>query len=857
MWAYRILLRFYPSSFRAEYGDEMAAVFAARLEDAGSVGARMRLWVEAVHDVLRHAVPLHMDQLRQDLRWTVRTLVRSPGFALTVVVVAGLGIGANTAVFTTADRVLLRPLPYEEPDRLVRLWERVPGYTRMEASPANYRDWREAATSFEGVEAYNSRSANLVGAGEPVRLQGAALSAGLLAMLGVRPVAGRLFEADEDVDGAPGVVLLSWRAWQRDFGGDARIVGRRILLDDEPHAVIGVLPRAFAFPTAAVDFWTTQRFGAQAFEDRDNNYLYVLARLRPGVTLEQARTEMGAIATRLEASYPVENAATGVTVHRLRDGLPWQTRLLLVGLFGASLCILLVACVNVANLFLARALERREELAVRSWLGAGRGRLVRQLLTESLVLALAGGAVGVALAYACLPMLGRLVPESLPMDTALALDLRVLLFAAGLTAVTGIGFGTVPALRAGGMAAAQLRAGRSGQRDRLGATLVMVEVAASVVLLVAAGLFLRALDEVRSTDPGFRTEGVVTLRTWLAWPRYAETSTRVAFYSRVLDEVRALPGVTHAAYTSFLPMVMGGGIWPVTVPGQDADPARRSAASLRFVTPDYFATLGIPLRQGRDIRDGDTREASFVAVVSESFARRYWPDMDPIGRTFELAFFERTVVGVVGDVRVRGLEQESEPQVYVSYQQVPDGGVPFYAPKDLAVRSSGDPLALVPALRRIVREADAEQPVTDVRLLDEVVALDTAPRRLQARALGAFAAVAFLLAAIGIHGLLSLTASQRSREIGVRMALGAQRHSILTMVLRDAMRLAVPGVLIGGVLGYVAGRSMSAILAGVRPGDALTFGAAIGIAFVMTVVGGLPPALRAARLDPNSVIREG
>jgi predicted permease len=569
---------------------------------------------------------------------------------------------------------------------------------------------------------------------------------------------------------------------------------------------------------------------------------------------------MGVVAGQLERQYP-ENKQTTAAVNLLRDELSQQSRLLLLALSGAAICVLLIACANLANLLLARGLARQRELAVRAAMGAGRERLVRQLVTESLVLALAGGALGVLVAAAAVPLLARLVPASLPIAQAPSIDLRVLIFAGLVSGLTGIGFGVLPALRACRQSDfSALREGTragGGHKERLRSALVVAEVTASVVLLVSAGLLVRALWRIEATDPGFHTEGVLTLRTALPLPKYNETARRAGFYTQVLSAVRTLPGVSSAAYISFLPMVMRGGIWPVAVDGKQPELGRSGShtASLRFVTPGFFATLGITLHRGRDVGESDSIDAPFAAVVSESFVRRYWPDQDPLGRHFKMAFHDRMVVGVVGDIRVRGLERNSEPQVYLPYRQVQDGWLAFYTPKDLVIRSATGPGTLLPAVRQIIRAADAEQPVSDVRTMADIVEEQTASRAAQVRVLGAFAAIAFLLAGVGIHGLLSFAVSRRRQEIGVRIALGAQPGEIVKMIVRQGALLAGAGIVPGIVLAYAAGRAMEGLLAGVRPGDALTFASAIGLCVLMTVLGSLVPALRAVRIDPIAAIR--
>ena len=861
MWAYRALLRLLPASFRAEYGDEMTAVVAARRREAAGPLGRAAAGAAAILDVFSTSARVHADILRQDLHFAARSLRRTPAFSLTVVGVAALGIGATTATFTVTDHVLMRPLPFQEPERLVKLWQdqSARGCSRVELSPANYRDWKRMATSFTRMGAYRTTSVNLLGDGEPERLDGAAVTADLLPLLGVRPLLGRVFHDADDQEGAPGTVLLGHSLWRARYGGDPTVVGRTLRLDGEPHVVIGVMPAHFHFPTRDVEVWTPMRFDEAAYEDRGNLFLRVVARLRPGAAREEAEAEMDVVAARLERAYPDANAHTGATVVALDDEVPDQGRLLLFALLGAGACVLLVAATNLAGLLLARGVARRQEMAVRAALGAGRERLVRQLLTESLALAAVGGVCGVALAAAATPLVSRLVPNALPIPAVPAMDLRVLGFAAAVTLLTGLAFGVLPARWGLGDASTGMREGArsgvGGRREAFRTVLVVAEVTLSVVLLVTCGLLLRALLRVRDVDPGFRTEGVLTLRTALPFPKYAATARRTSFYDQVLDGVRTLPGVTGAGYISFLPMTMRGGIWPVEIEGRPAERGREETISLRFATPGLFAALGIPVRAGRDLAPSDTLEAPAVAVVSASFASRSWPGQDPLGRRFRLAEEDFTVAGVVGDVRVRGLERPSEPQVYLSPRQVPNGAMSFYVPKDLVVHTDGDPALLAPAVRRILAEADPQQPVSDVRLLSEVVALDTAPRAVQVRVLSAFAGTAVLLAAIGIHGLLAFAVQSRTQEIGVRMALGARRADILGMVLRSGVLLSAAGVAAGLAAAYAAGRALESILFGVSPRDLATFAAAGAVALAAALLGSLPPALRAARVDPLDAMR--
>jgi len=865
MRVYRLLLRLYPASFRNEYGGEMQRIFLRRRQQASGIGLAA-LMLGAIGEVLVNAVAAHLDILRQDLSYTARMMRRSPGFAFTAVIIVALGIGATTAAFSVTDFVLIRPLPFHEPDRLIKISEKTPGYTVMELSPPNYRDWKAAATSFESMGVYRGAALTVTGSGEPRRWAGAAVDADLLKTLRVAPLIGRSFTDADDRAGAPGTVLLSYRLWQTEFGGDPNVIGRMLTFDAVPYTVIGVMPREFHFPGSDSLFWITTRFTERDYQQsqRTNNYIDAVGRLRPGVALEQATTEMVMIAARLEQQFPKENKDTSATLSELAKEVSVRSRLLLIALSGAAACVLLIACANLANLLLARALNRRRELAVRTAIGAGRERLVRQLMTESLLLAGVGGVIGIAVAVVSVPMLSQLVPATLPIAESPTVDLRVLLVAIGLTALTGIGFGLAPVLRVGSSPDLDgLREGArsgGGAKERLRSALVVVEIVASVVLLVSAGLLIRALLTVQAIDPGFQAEGVLTMRAELPMPDYRRVLTREAFYSRVTQEARALPGVRSAAFVSFLPISrFRGGIWPVMVTG-DADAASdiRSAtnvAAIRYVTPGYFGTMGIPMRRGRDISDADTTTRQFVAVVSESFVKRYWPGADPIGRHFTFAFADREVVGVAGDVRFRGLERRSELQVYLSSQQVADGAITFYAPQSLAVRTTADPERLAPAVRDIIRRADPKLPITELSTLTDMIDLETSSRSVQVRVLAAFALIAFVLAAIGIHGLLSFAVSQRTTEIGVRMALGARAADIVAMVLKRYAVLALVGVVVGVALAYAAGRSMQALLAGVEPADAMTLAGAVALSALMTMIGGLAPTLRAMRVDPITALR--
>jgi predicted permease len=853
---YRMLLYFYPVSFRAEYGRELCAAFEREHGGRHGVGA-LTTFVAALGDVVPNAFAVHWDILRQDLRYMLRAIRQAPGFAITAVLVVALGVGANTAAFSVADFVLIRPLPFPHPERLVKLWETTPGYDQMELSPGNYRDWKADAKSFAAMGAYTTTAVNLTGTGEPQRLQTAPVTSDLFAVLGVRPLIGRWFNAADTV--AAQSVILSYDLWQTQFGGDTRVLGQHVELDGTSNTVIGVMPPEFRFPTRDVALWTPLAFSDSALIERTDNYLEVVGRLRDGATLDGARAELSVIATRLRHDFPTENEGTGSYLNALRDDLSARSRLLLLALCGAALCILLLACANLANLLLARAVSREREIAVRAALGAGRERLVRQLVTESIVLALVGGVVGLAVAGVAVPGLARLVPDDLPIGQAPTLDLRVLLFAAVTIAITGLGFGIVPALRAGGARGlAGLRDGAragGGRRQRTRGILVAIEVMASVVLLVSSGLLVRAMWRLQSVQTGFVADSVITLRTALPMPRYATAQAREPFFTRVLSDIRSLPGVTSAAYVSGLPMVMKGGVWGVALKGRAVIRDRSNSASLRFITPQYFTTLRIPIREGRDVSETDRTGRPYVAVVSESFAKRFWPNEDPIGKRFDAALHEREVVGVVGDVRVRGLEQQSEPQLYIPYLQADSGVLTYYTPKDLVIRTASSPAVLLPRIRQIIRAADPSQPISNVQTMQEVVASQTASRMGQLRVLGILAAIALLLAAVGIHGLLSFTVSRRTQEIGVRVALGAHSGQIMTMVVREGLLLCLAGVVPGLAIAYIAGRGMQALLVGVQPSDPIALGVAVGATCLTALLGCARPALRAARVDPSEALR--
>jgi predicted permease len=859
MKLYRALLRLYPRSFRADYKAELLRTFELNTRGQPAIASA----IAAVMDVVPNALAAHGELLRQDLAYAARAFSRTPAFSITAILVVALGVGANTAALTLADYTFLRPFPYAESDRLVRFYQ-ADGedmWNYGDVSPATYRDWKEQQRSFSAMGVYSWRSANLVSESEPRRVSLVSTTADVFPLLGVRPLAGRTISAEDTVAGQ--TIVLSYGLWQTQFGGDQNIVGKFVRLDGVPHNVIGVMPASFRFPQSNVDGWVPLVFTPSSYEDRNNRFLFGIAHLRPGATTEQARLDLNAISKRVAQQYGDQlSYRTGSAVFTLRGEMPQTAISLIVALVGAALCILILACANLASLFLARGAHRAREIAVRSALGAGRERLVRQLITESLVLAVLGGAVGLAMAVAGVPLLSRLIPGGLPVDAAPTVDYRIMLAGIALVLITGLACGVVPAIKAGRTGPLDALRGTTraggGRSRKVRAGLVILEIASSVVLLVGSGLLIRAVARVHAIDPGFRSENVLTMKTELPLPKYDSTMSRVLYYERVLRDVEALPGVEAAGFITGLPLVMRGGIRSIVVPGITEDGNDRETASIRYVSGRFFETLQIPLVRGRDFTETDVPDGLQVAVVSEAFVKRYWPGEDPVGKRFLIGARdgeERTIVGVVGDIHVRGLERRSEPQFYLPATQPGNAAVSGFMPKDLVVRASVPPLSLVSSIKTIIRNADVEQSVSNVRLLANVVAEETAPRVTQVRILVVLSAIALLIAALGIHGLLTFTVSTRSHELGVRRALGASAPGIMGLVLREGLVLAFAGIALGVFAAWAAARTMGAILAGVQPQDPVTIGIAAGLCFTIAIASCLRPAQRAARVDPLSALR--
>lgn len=852
---YKKLLHLYPSSFRAEYEAELVRAF----EEANRAKGPIARSIGAISDVVPNALAAHAAILRQDLGFAVRTMARSRGFVTTVVLVTALGVGANTATFSVADYVLLRPLPFPDPNSLVRLCEGPKeggGWGCMnELSPANFRDVAASVKHTHGWGAFTYGNVNLTGFGEPTRVSGVQVGPEIFPLLGIRPLLGRTIDRAER-----GVVVIGYGLWQSQFGGDSAIIGKSIRLDDESRTVIGVMPRGFHFPDANPQLWTPLVLQPTDYEDRSNTYLQAVGRLTPGSTMEQARAELGLIFGRLARDFPATNAETGYSFFAQRDQVMPRNRTILLALCGASLSLLLLTGANLGNLLLVRAAARERELAVRSALGAGRDRLIRQMLTEGLLLALIGGAAGVAVAAFALPLLAYLVPSSLPFESQPSLDGHALTIALAFTSLIGIGFGLIPATALGNRGAfTTLREGGrggTGARQRLRSALVSVEVAVSVVLLVSSAFLIRALWKVQAIDPGFSHQGVLLVRTTLPEERSRDSVRRTQFYDQVLQGVKALPGVQSAAYTSGVPMVLTGGVTDIVITGAERPTdRRRNPVSFRYVTPEFFTTLRIPIRRGRVFEESDRLGRPLVAVVSESFAQRYWPNDEPIGKTFGTRGLTYSVVGVVPDIKVRGPERTSEPQLYAAAAQGGSQIGGLQVPKDLIIRAGDGALSLVPSVRDIVHRVDPDQPISDVSMLTDVIERMTADRRAQLRVLAALAVVALVLTAIGIHGLLAFMVAQRSREIGVRLALGAEPGRVARMIVGEAGRLALVGAVPGLIAAYAAARATRSLLFGIPPGDPLTIAGGVVVVMAATFLGSIAPAFRAVRVSPLEAIR--
>jgi putative ABC transport system permease protein len=795
-----------------------------------------------------------------DIRYGLRLLRKSPGFAVVAILTLGLGIGANTAIFSTVDALLIRALPYADPDRLVMMWEDAheAGFLRNTPAPGNYTDWARLNRSFAGMAATRGASANLTGDGVPEQVVGRAVTPNFFAVLGAKPLVGRVFTDEEDRAGAQ-VVLISHGLWQRRYGGERGIVGKAMLMNGARYGVIGVMPRDFVFRNREMDYWIPTSFTPAVAALRTSHFLNVVARLAPGVTLEAAKDDMRRVDDALRRQYPEPGRHAPSALVPISEELLGDTRLQLLVLMGAAAAVLLIACANLASLLLSRAVGRRGELAIRAALGATRGRLVRQMVIESTMFSLLGGALGLALAPAGVAVMAQLTPRGFPAQTSSILDLRLLAFAIVVSIATGMVFGFVPALQA---ARASLRdAIQQGARSAVGGggrftrdVLVVLQVAAALVLLAGAGLMLRTMANLRGIELGFRPDHLLTLRTTLPQSKYREPAQRLSFYERVVADVRALPGVESAAYSSMLPFLSQGNTTWFSIEGVAADPGDPRDTLFRVATNDYLKALGVQLMEGRLLDDRDGAGAPLSVVVNETLARQYWHGASAVGYRLRFGDIDaplHTIVGVVKDVRERGHTLAMKPGVYVPAAQRQTGFVPEY----LVVRATGAPGDLADPIRRVVAGIDPEQPVSAVRSMEEIVDLDVADRQQQMILLGAFAGLALLLASIGLYGVLSYAVTQRSREIGLRIALGATAGSVMLVVVARGLALTGIGLLIGLALAWAGTRALQNVLYGVTAGDPSTYAAVVGLLGGIALLASYLPARRASRLDPIAVLR--
>ena len=800
----------------------------------------------------------------QDLRYAGRMQLKNPGFTIVAVIALALGIGANTAIFSVVNSVLLRPLPYKDPERLVMVWEDASkfGYPRDTPAVANFVDWRDQNTVFEGMAAIADKSFNLTGTGDPERLEGRRVSANLFPLLGVDPQLGRTFTSAEDQPGSDKVVVLSYALWQRRFGGDNSIVGKPLSLNGETYTVVGVMPARFQFPTSDDALWVPIAFTSQQLVSRGSHYLQVLARLKPGTSLEQAQTEMHTIAARLSQQYPNSNTDLGAAVTSLHEHLVGDIRPALLILLGAVGLVLLIACANVANLLLARAAVRQKEIAVRIALGARRWRLIRQFLTESVLLSAIGGVVGLAIAYGGLFLLRAFIPENISQAKQISIDLKVLGFTFMVAMITGLVFGLAPALQAARFN--QTETLKEGGRDsatgsggkRIRSVLVMAEVAVSLVLLIGAGLLINSFLRLRNVDPGFRSDNLLTMKFVLPEPKYAEFEKRTAFYNDLIQRVQSLAGVKSAAVTTNLPLYRQGNSIGISIEGQPPPPpGKENIAVTRIVSPGYFDTMGIPLLSGRQLSDQDTETTPNVVVISEAMARRHWPGEDAVGKRIGAGRIEKPedwiqVIGVVKDVRQFELTADPRPQMYLSYRQAA-----FFAPRDLVVKTEVDPASLAATVRKTVWEIDKDQPVSNIRTMEEILLESIARQRFSMLLLAIFAGVAMILAAVGIYGVMSYSVAQRTHEIGIRMALGAQTSTVLKLAVSYGLKLVVVGVAIGLIAAFALTRVMSTLLFGVTATDPATFTLISLLLILVAAIASYIPARRATKVDPIIALR--
>ena len=847
----RALLRCYPAEFRDEYGREMAQL----CRDQSSQGAASYLALAV--DVARTAPREHLAVLLNDLRYAGRVMRASPIFAITVVLTVALAIGANTAIFSIVHAELLRPLPFASPDRLVIVAEKndklnLPVFS---ASVLNYLSWREQTQTLD-LGAWGFESFNLSGDGDPEQFTGGKITPSLLHVLGVGPEAGRGFVAGEDRPGAPEVAMISSRLWKRRFGGDAAIVGRRVALNGIDYTVVGIAPPGLTMLTGG-EIWVPLTIDP-AHEERLDHVITVAGRLRPGVSIERAQSEMSAIAVRLGEQYPDVRDWGVNLVTFYRSFVDQRLQTALIVLQAAVLIVLLIACANIANLLLARSAARQKEIAIRTAIGASRARVVRQLLVESLLLSASGGGAGIVCAAWVVPIISRSLPPNLLPVPDIAVDRTVLAFSFVATLTAGLLFGLVPAWRAGALDLNSVlkqtsRSAVSGARVSLRSTLAAAELALATVLLIAAGLLIQTLLQLQRTDLGFQPAGLLTFQLSPPPTKYPLNSGAPTLYRSLLESVRALPGVRAAAVSSGIPF--GGGNYTSTAITPDGPseltPGTGVSTEWRVVSPGYFATLGVPILRGRDFTDADVSSDNLATIVSASTARTFWGSADPIGRTVRQAGDTKpfTVIGVVGNTRSTNLNREA-PQLYLSAARR------VWPLMDVVVRTDGDPKALVPGIRHVVRGLDPQLPIATVRTMDEWLSNTAAQPRLNAQLLTIFAAVALLVSTVGVYGVIAYSVNQRTREIGLLMALGAPRGRVLRQIIREGMTVGSAGIAVG-VLGALAvSRVLSSLVVGVRVDDPATYAGVAAAIGIVTLTACALPARRASRVDPIVALRD-
>ena len=883
-----ILLRLLPRDLREPVAGDVEEQFAVRLARDGHLRATLWAWSEAVGLALRfrwertahgRGVPpigekerpavSRLDALRRDVAFSVRLLRREPSFTFVAIAALALGIGANTAIFSVVDAVLWRPLPYADADRIMSLAEQRPREGRQygPVSPADFFDWRRDATSFAAMAAWNSGAVNLTGVGEPERIRTLGVSSGFLDALALPPVLGRNLRLEEETYGRHRVVLLTDAFWRRRFGAAPDVVGRTIAFNGNPYEVIGILSPRFWWPEQ------TDVVVPLALDDHDRtlrsaHFLFVIGRLAPGVSARAAREELDVIGSRLARTYPDANTGHFPNMRMLREEWVGDVRTALLVLLGAVACVLLIACANVATLLLAKGAVRQKELSVRRAVGATRGQIVQQLLTESMVMSVLGGGVGLVAGGWALSAFKMLLPaqfSELPGIDQMGVDGRVLAAAITATAATGVIFGVLPALVASDQRITptlheESRGGTAGVRARrLRSALVVAELAFSLVLLAGAALLIVSFRNLVDVSPGFRPDQLAIVPVSLPSSRYDEAARSVAFYDEVIDRLRATPGILHVAATSAPPFTGLDSRLNLDIERQTVELKGPVRAYPRVVSSDYFSTLGIRLVRGRVFTDRDDRDAVPVALISETAARRYWPNDDPIGRRISLGGETRwmEIVGIVGDVRHLSLDLDTEPDAYIPMRQgFTQLGDNLGRSLTLMIRTAGDPLATAPAVRAVVTAVDPQQPLGRMRKMDDLIAESVGARRLNFVLVSAFAMVALLLTAAGLYGVMAYLVTERTREIGVRMALGASSRQVVAMVLGQAGVMMAIGIAIGVAGAMIVSRAIGSLLFGVSAQDPRIYVAVTAVLAVVALCAAAVPSLRATRIDPLIAIRD-